>query len=303
MKKSLTYAQHERLQKRKKLIFNIFTICFCIIACSALIIGIEAAEQNFKYDFPDGATSVSVYRSGEKILDGECAIINSVTYVPVRAFSELANADSVTWSQSLRTATVIHNGNEIKIKDGASYIEAEGRIFYAPTKIINLNNRIFAPIRALAAALSLDVEWKGDTRSVLLTKSSAPLASGKDFYNQSDLYWLSRIISAESAGEPFLGKIAVGNVVINRKNSPMYPNSIYQVIFDRKYGTQFSPVSFGTIYNTPTEESVIAAKICLEGYSISDEILFFVNPKFATSNWISNNRPFAFRIGDHYFYK
>ena len=96
--------------------------------------------------------------------------------------------------------------------------------------------------------------------------------------------------------------VAVGNVVLNRVRHKSYPNTIYGVIFDRKHGTQFSPVSFGTIYNKPSESSIIAAKICLEGYSISDTALFFMNPRIATNNWISKNRPYAFTIGNHDFY-
>ena len=98
------------------------------------------------------------------------------------------------------------------------------------------------------------------------------------------------------------GKIAVGNVVLNRVRSSAYPNTIYGVIFDKRYGIQFAPVANGTIYNSPTAESIIAAKICLEGYSISDRILFFMNPRIATNNWISKNRPYAFSIGNHDFY-
>ena len=302
MRKSFIFTKEEQRVKRKNLLLKIFTLCFCICACTLFIISVEASEHNFKYDFPANASKVSVYRAGEKILDGECAIINSVTYVPLRAFAENADAQSISWSQATHTATVKKNGSEIKIKDGASYVEANGRFFYAPTGIINVNDRLFVPVRAISQALSLDVEWDAKTRSVLVTDSAAPLVSGARFYNETDLYWLSRIISAEAAGEPLSGKIAIGNVVINRKNSPAYPNTIYGVIFDRKYGTQFSPVSFGTVYNSPTAESIIAAKICLEGYSLSDKILFFVNPKLATSNWISNSRPFVFRIANHWFY-
>jgi N-acetylmuramoyl-L-alanine amidase len=212
-------------------------------------------------------------------------------------------AESVEWNSSSRTATVKKSGIEIFVKDGASYVEAASRILYTPTGIKNIGNRLFVPIRPIAAALSRDVEWNGESRSVIVSESRQAFASAKQFYDSTDLYWLSRIISAEARGEPFLGKIAVGNVVLNRKASASYPNNVYGVIFDRKHGTQFSPVSYGTIYNTPTAESVIAAKMCLEGYSLSDEILFFVNPKYATSNWISKNRPFAFKIGSHWFYE
>ena len=148
----------------------------------------------------------------------------------------------------------------------------------------------------------MKVEWKAASRTVELTRTGERLLDASSFYNADDLYWLSRIINAEAGGESLEGKIAVGNVVLNRKASPMYPNSIYGVIFDRKHGTQFTPVVTGTIYRTPSAESVIAAKICLEGHSISREALFFMNPRIATSNWIAKNCRFLFRIGNHDFY-
>lgn len=290
-------------ERRLKILFRVCAVCFCICLCAGLVVAAEAAEPRVGYDFPEGSSSVSVYYGGRRILEEESAIIDSVTYVPLRAFSDTLGADSVSWNASSRTATVKKDSVTVKITDGASYIEAAGRILYSPTGIKNINDRLFVPIRPIAAALSHDIEWDGATRSVLVSESQKPFATATEVYNDTDLYWLSRIISAEARGEPFAGKIAVGNVVLNRKASSSYPNTIYGVIFDRKHGTQFSPVSYGTIYNTPTAESVIAAKICLEGYSLSDEILFFVNPKYATSNWIENNRPFAFRIGSHWFYK
>ena len=303
MKKSLILTKEERNLRRFRAVFRVFAICFCICMCAAFIINAEATETKQKYDFPEGSATVSVYNNGRQILVDESAIIESVTYVPVRAFSEEMGAELISWNAKTQTATVKKDGVSINITDKASYIEASGRILYSPTGVKNINDRLFVPIRPLAAALSCDVDWDGTTRSVSLSKSKTPFVSGKAFYNENDLYWLSRIISAEARGEPFLGKIAVGNVVLNRKASPSYPNTVYGVIFDRKHGTQFSPVSYGTIYNSPTAESILAAKICLEGYSVSDEILFFVNPKYATSNWIANNRPFAFRIGNHYFFK
>ena len=303
MKKSLILTNQERFSRRTKIFFRICTVCFCVCLCAFFIVAVEASAQERAYDFPDGSAPVSVYLEGRRILPEESVIIESVTYVPVRAFSDEMGAESVFWNAISRTATVKKDGITVNIGDKATYIEASGRILYSPTGVKNINDRLFVPIRPLAAALSIDVDWNADTRSVLLKKSKMPFVSGDQFYNDTDLYWLSRIISAESQGEPLRGKIAVGNVVLNRKASPSYPNTVYGVIFDRKHGTQFSPVSFGTIYNAPTAESIVAAKICLEGYSISDEILFFVNPKYATSSWISDNRPFAFRIGNHYFFK
>lgn len=118
-----------------------------------------------------------------------------------------------------------------------------------------------------------------------------------------DLYWLSRIIHAEAQGEPYIGKVAVGNVVLNRVKSSDFPNSIHGVVFDKQHGyTQFSPVIDGTIYNTPNQESIDAAKAALNGERPIGDALYFLNPRKATNFWIVQNRKFYMTIGDHDFY-
>jgi len=293
--------------------FLVKTLAATLVIASLCVIPISAASSNdvdissnqkanFKYDFPENAASVSIELDSKEILDGEAAIINSVTYVPLRSFSELVGADSIEWNAKTYVATVKKSNTTVKISDRLPYVEANGRYFYSNEPVRNISDRLFVPIRLLCSALCVDVNWNNSTRTVELKSTNKALVSGSAYYNSDDLYWLSRIISAEASGEPLLGKIAVGNVVINRKASRMYPNTIYGVIFDRKNGTQFSPVAMGTIYRTPTAESVLAAKICLEGYSVDNGVLFFMNPRIATNNWIAQNRPFAFRIGNHYFF-
>lgn len=266
------------------------------------VLTLNASANEPKYDFPQGAVPVDVRLDGNLVLQGEAAIIDSVTYVPLRSFAELCGAESISWDNATRTATVKKGNMTSKITDRKNYVEASGRYFYLSTPVKIVSNRIFLPVRVASKLFCIDVDWNADDRCVVLKNTNERFLTGKEFYNSDDLNWLSKIISAESAGEPMPGKIAVGNVVINRKESNQYPNTIYGVIFDRKHGTQFSPVSLGTIYRQPTAESVIAAKICLEGYSLSDTILFFMNPRIATNNWISKNRPFAFTIGNHDFY-
>ena len=194
------------------------------------------------------------------------------------------------------------NGLYLIATQGKCYITVNGRAFYTVGDIVNLGGSIYVPIRPMAKALGFELYWDAELRAVAMTSTGERTKTADEVYNADDLYWLSRIISAESGGEPFRGKLAVGNVVINRKNSPAYPNSIWGVIFDRKHGTQFTPAVTGTIYKTPTAESILAAKACLEGYSISSTALFFLNPRIATNFWIVKNRPFEFSIGNHDFY-
>lgn len=278
---------------------SVFILCI-VMAFMSIAVGVSAGAASPA--FPEGSTYVKVTLDGKEVLKNEAILINSVTYVPVRSFSELMGADDISWNQKTRTATIKKGDVSIYLTSGALYVGANGRYFFTVEKILNINDRLYAPVRAIAKSFNASVDWDNNTRTVVITSGKKAIASGSDFYNSTDLYWLSRIISAEAAGESLVGQIAVGNVVLNRKASSQYPNSVYGVIFDRRGGTQFSPVSMGTIYNAPSEMSIIAAKICLDGYSVDTGILFFMNPKIATSNWISKNRPFAFTIGNHSFY-
>ena len=272
--------------------------------CALLsVFGVLGAAAQTGPQFPNGSKETPVLLDGVEVLEGECVRINGVTYVPLRNFSNLFGNCTVTWDGRTNTATVKTDALTLIAHTGNYYIYANGHYFYTVGEVLNLGGYLYVPIRPMALAFDADLEWNGKENQVELTRSRGTGAVAWANYNANDVYWLSRIISAESASEPFLGQIAVGNVVMNRVDHPSYPNTVYGVIFDRKHGTQFSPVSMDTIYNKPSESSVIAAKICLEGYTLSDEILFFFNPRIATSNWISKNRPYAFTIANHDFYK
>ena len=247
--------------------------------------------------------SVNVYVNGRRLVTQDSPrIINDTAYVPLRAICELFGADSISWNDSSKTAVISARGIKIYITQGNTYITANGRYFASDEPVRNIDGRLYLPVRLIASAFASSVSWNGASYTVNISDSGKAPVSGDSYYNSDDVYWLSRIIYAESGAEPFRGKIAVGNVVLNRVKSSQFPNSVYGVIFDKKHGTQFSPVSSGTIYKTPNADSVIAAKICLEGYSVNTKVLYFMNPRLATNNWISKNRPFAFRIGTHNFY-
>ena len=289
-----------RQHRRRKLAARLFAL---VLTTSLLLCGGMIYTSAAGAIYPSGSQVTDVYLDGKVILEGECILYDSITYVPLRSFCNLFDDCTFSWDGRTSTATVRSNTLTMTVQTGAIYITANGHYYYTVGKVLNLGGHMYVPIRPLARSFNTEVTWNANLRSVELSTANrtSPTVAPAN-YASDDVYWLSRIISAESKGEPLLGQIAVGNVVLNRVRSSSYPNTIYGVIFDRKHGTQFSPVSFGTIYNPPAQSSVIAAKICLEGYTVSDSILFFMNPKLATNNWISKNRPYAFTIGNHRFY-
>ena len=272
------------------------SIFACIMAIFMLFpIGASATQKQ-------GYEKIPIYLDGKKIEGSDALLIDSITYVPLRKLAENSKDCKITYNHASRTATIKFEGLTISVTTGKKYISVNGRYFYGVGEVKNINNSLYVPIRPLARALELDVKWNASSRSVNLTKATWTLVDAENYYNPDELYWLSRIIEAEAGGEILEGKIAVGNVVLNRVKDSRYPNTIYGVIFDFKHGIQFTPAYTGTVYNTPSQESIIAAKIALEGYEIVPGVLFFFNPRIATSNWISKNRPFAARIGLHDFY-
>lgn len=143
-----------------------------------------------------------------------------------------------------------------------------------------------------------------ETQSALYDSTALASRGTKTNYNSDNVYWLARIIHAEAGAEPYKGKVAVGNTILNRVNSSSFPNTVYNVIFEY-YGSipQFSPVADGTIYNTPSLESIQAAKDALNGVRPVGDATYFFNPAKASGSWIVNNKSYVMRIGGHTFYR
>lgn len=255
------------------------------------------------YPYPAGAMAVDLYKDGKQILKGQVADIGGTVYVPVQRFADLFGNFKTVYTEATEQVVMTGTNLSITVKVGDPYITVNERIFYTGKKVISLGGWIFVPLTSMCKAVNAKVTIRSGYYDAFITSGDptrVPWAS--EYYDSTDLYWLSRIISAEAKGEPFAGQIAVGNVVLNRVRSSQYPNTVKGVIFDTKYGTQFSPVSSGTIYNNPTASAVRAAKICLEGYSLSTKMIYFYNPKIATSSWIGRTRPYIMTIGNHKFY-
>lgn len=229
--------------------------------------------------------------------------IEGVTYVPLRGFvTALAPDAEFGWDEDTETATVSIPGLDIQIPQNKTYIIANGRYLYLGGEVRNDQGRLLLPIRPLAKAFGVEVSWDEERQSAIVTGDVKPIAPGWSFYNEENLYWLSRIVYSEAGGEPLEGQIAVAQVVINRKANYLWPNTIYGVIFDDRAGVQFSPTANGTIYQEPSAEAVIAAKLALDGADVVEDCCYFLNPDISDDGWFERNCEYYATIGSHKFY-
>lgn len=110
---------------------------------------------------------------------------------------------------------------------------------------------------------------------------------------------LARLINGEARGEPYEGQVAVGAVIMNRVKSPLFPNTISGVIYQKG---QFSCVTDGQ-FNVPIEENSTvykAAQDAMNGSDPTNGALYFYNPSKTQSKWLFS-LPVVATIGEHRF--
>ncbi len=264
----------------------------CLALCLALFLTLSAHAAAAE-------RSSNVVVNG-KALETAVAVetVDQNIYVSYWPVVQAAYPDaSASWENGQSVARA--NGLTLSICPGKQYIVANGRYLHVPSGVRSSNGNMMVPARILAQVLGGQAWWDEATQSVCFQTGAAPIQPAESVYNSDDLYWLSRIIYAESGNQSMSGKIAVGNVILNRVADPRFPGTVKDVIFQ---SNQFTPVRNGSIYRNPSNESVIAAKLCLEGANTVGSSLYFVNPRVSPNSWASRNRPHVATIGAHAFF-
>ena len=136
----------------------------------------------------------------------------------------------------------------------------------------------------------------GMNDSVKALENDGGSGSGSN-YTSSDLYLLAKCIYAEARGESYTGQVAVGAVILNRVDSPAFPNTIAGVIYQKN---AFTAVSDGQINLEPDQTAMNAASDAMNGWDPTYGCLYYYNPAVATSSWIFGRETVTV-IGKHVF--
>ena len=225
---------------------------------------------------------------------------NGVTYVALVPMAQLLNeAVQVGWYGEHSCVVIMTPNLRIIAQEGKPYVEANGRFLYVPETVQIVDGATMLPLSVVAECFDAKVAWDGTTDVVNVSRGSGALAPADQYYDQDDLFWLSRVIYAESGNQCLEGKMSVGSVVMNRVASPIYPNTIQGVLAQKN---QFSTYKGGRLAKrTPNKESVIAAKLVLDGGEVkaTEDAYYFDS---TGRSWASRHKECIAVIGDHYFY-
>lgn len=124
-----------------------------------------------------------------------------------------------------------------------------------------------------------------------------PVRGNIQSFSQNDLKLMANAVYGEARGEPYIGQVAVAAVILNRLESPLFPDTVSGVIFEPG---AFTAVADGQIWLTPNETAKKAVEDAINGWDPSGGALYYFNPDTATSAWIWT-RPQIKRIGKHIF--
>ena len=267
--------------KKFFIIFFILMLSFVNCYCEDIIVDVVVNGSYADFDF------------------SYAHIYNNKTYIPLRKMSSILNKE-VVWDFENQCAAV----DNITFYNNKNYYTKDFENHFLNDAPFIKNDTLFVGARDFFDIFEIDFSWDQNYYLIIINDDNINILPSQKQYNYTTdhIYWLSRIINAESEGESLIGKVAVGNVILNRVKSNDFPNTVYEVIFDTKYAVQYEPVINKTIYNTPSSESIQAAKLSLNGFNAVKNCLYFFNPKTASSQWIKNNRTYFTSIGNHDFY-
>lgn len=159
------------------------------------------------------ARRVPVQVDGE-MLQTSSYVKNGTTYVPLRSLLETFGGWEIYWDSEKQSAVASSESNSIIADPDNDTLEIGGTAYAGSVSVES--GRTYVPLRLVTEALGGSAEWDSYLCGAAVTSPGAE-------HNASDLYWLSRIISAESRGETLEGQIAVGNVVMNRVARALFP--------------------------------------------------------------------------------
>ena len=197
---------------------------------------------------------------------------------------EAARIEAEAQAKAAEEAAQLEAEAQAKAAEEAARLEAE-----AQAKAAEEAARLEAEAQAKAAAEEA-ARIAAEAQQAALAAQAAQTAA----ISAEELKLLANIIYCEAGSESYVGKVAVGNVIMNRVKSASQPNTITEVVYAKG---QFSPVRNGSLQRALSSDKADAA--C---YQAAIEALAGAQPVGGKLFFRRNNGRSGQVIGHHVFY-
>ena len=200
------------------------------------------------------------------------------------AAEEAARIEAEAQVKAAEEAARLEAEAQAKAAEEAARIEAEAQAKAAAEEAARIEAEAQAKAAEEAARLAAEAQ------QAALAAQAAQTAA----ISAEELKLLANIIYCEAGSESYVGKVAVGNVIMNRVKSASQPNTITEVVYAKG---QFSPVRNGSLQRALSSDKADAA--C---YQAAIEALAGAQPVGGKLFFRRNNGRSGQVIGHHVFY-
>ena len=216
----------------------------------------------------------------------------------VQAAEEAARIEAEAQAKAAaEEAARIEAEAQAKAAEEAARLEAEAQAKAAAEEAARIEAEAQAKAAEEAARLEAEAQAKAaaeEAARLAAEAQQAALAAQTAAISAEELKLLANIIYCEAGSESYVGKVAVGNVIMNRVKSASQPNTITEVVYAKG---QFSPVRNGSLQRALSSDKADAA--C---YQAAIEALAGAQPVGDKLFFRRNNGRSGQVIGHHVFY-
>ena len=219
----------------------------------------------------------------------------------VQAAEEAARLEAEAQAKAAAEAARLEAEAQAKAAaEEAARLEAEAQAKAAAEEAARLEAEAQAKAAEEAARLEAEAQAKAAAEEAAQLEAEAQQAALAAQAAQTaaisteELKLLANIIYCEAGSESYVGKVAVGNVIMNRVKSASQPNTITEVVYAKG---QFSPVRNGSLQRALSSDKADAA--C---YQAAIEALAGAQPVGGKLFFRRNNGRSGQVIGHHVFY-
>ena len=261
---------------------------------TAMASGIGVIDAKDMLDIHAEANTASAV-IGQVMEDGHVAILAKYNdWVQIQA-GEIAGwvpAENLVETEISNEEAVAANEQVIAERTGATASEDE---FFAEEEVQQDETAALQAEASKAAQNEIEeVQAAEEAARLEAEAQQAALAAQTAAISAEELKLLANIIYCEAGSESYVGKVAVGNVIMNRVKSASQPNTITEVVYAKG---QFSPVRNGSLQRALSSDKADAA--C---YQAAIEALAGAQPVGGKLFFRRNNGRSGQVIGHHVFY-
>ena len=207
-----------------------------------------------------------------------------------------AAAEAQAAEEAARAEAEAKAAAEVQAAEEAARAEAEAKAAAEAQAAAEEAARLAAEAQAKAAeeAARIAAEAQAKAAEEAARIAAEAQAAQTAAISAEELKLLANIIYCEAGSESYVGKVAVGNVIMNRVKSASQPNTITEVVYAKG---QFSPVRNGSLQRALSSDKADAS--C---YQAAIEALAGSQPVGEKLFFRRNNGRSGQVIGHHVFY-